>query len=89
MFVRPSFIYDKNRAFTVPLAAMTGVASMVNGIVGGALRPVLGAGGYPPVRVEDVASAVVKSLEKEEVRGVVDVDGIKRLAEEVWREGMV
>lgn len=87
--MRPSFIYDKNRAFTVPLAAMTGVASAVNGMVGGALRPMLGAGGYPPVRVEDVAGAVLKALEKEEVRGVVDVEGIKKLAEEVWREGML
>jgi len=86
--LRPSFLYDSSRAFTVPLAGVMGAVSAVNGLFGGKL-PLLGAAGYRPLSVEDVAGAAVKALEDEQVKGVVDVDGIQTLATRVWREGML
>jgi len=88
VFLRPSFIYDPSRAATMPLAGVLGITSAVNGLFGKKL-PLLGAAGWKPLTVEDVAGAVVKALEDAQVKGVVDVDGIQVLATRVWREGML
>jgi uncharacterized protein YbjT (DUF2867 family) len=88
VFLRPSFMYDSSRAFTMPIAGMIGVMSAVNGLFGRKL-PGMGAAGYKPLAVNDVAGAAVKALEDETVQGVVDVDGILALATRVWREGML
>jgi nucleoside-diphosphate-sugar epimerase len=88
VFLRPSFLYDSSRAFTMPLAGVLGVVSGVNSLFGRKL-PLLGAAGYKPLAVEDVAGAAVKALEDESIEGVVDVDGISTLATRVWREGML
>ncbi|KAA8893733.1 hypothetical protein FN846DRAFT_490424 [Sphaerosporella brunnea] len=88
VFLRPSFLYDSSRPFTMPLAGILGVASAVNGLFGRKL-PFLGAAGFKPLAVDDVAGAAVKALEDENVQGVVDVDGIGELATRVWREGML
>lgn len=88
IFLRPSFLYDSSRAITVPLAGILGVVSAVNGLFGRKL-PGLGAAGYKPLAVDDVAGAAVKALEDESVSGPVDVDAIQTLAQRVWREGML
>ncbi|CCX11454.1 Similar to Uncharacterized protein C1840.09; acc. no. O74482 [Pyronema omphalodes CBS 100304] len=88
IFIRPSFLYDASRGFTMPLAGVLGCVSAVNGLFGRKI-PLLGAAGYKPLAVEDVAGAAVKALEDENVKGVVDVDGISNLATRVWREGML
>lgn len=86
--IRPSFLYDSSRGFTMPLAGVLGCVSAVNGLFGRKI-PLLGAAGYKPLAVEDVAGAAVKALEDENVKGVVDVDGISNLATRIWREGML
>jgi hypothetical protein len=49
----------------------------------------MGAGGLRPLKVDDVADAVVEAVEDGEVRGVVDVEGLERLAAVAWRKGML
>jgi len=88
IFLRPSFLYDSSRAVTVPLAGVLGIMSVVNRLFKRRL-PGLGAAGYKPLAVEDVAGAAVKALEDETVNGPVDVDAIQTLATRVWREGML
>ena len=88
VFLRPSFLYDSERPVTVPLAGLLGITSAVNGLFGRKL-PLLGAAGWAPLKVEDVAGAAVKALEDEKVSGVVGVEGIQELATRVWREGML
>ncbi len=88
VFLRPSFLYDSSRPITMPIAGVTGVVSAVNSLFGRKLS-LLGAGGYKPLAVDDVARAAVLALEDENVRGVVDVDGISALATKLWRESML
>jgi uncharacterized protein YbjT (DUF2867 family) len=88
VFLRPAFLYDSSRLFTIPLAGIMTVTSTVNGLFGRKL-PLLGAAGWKPLAAEDVAGAVVKSLEDTEVTGVVEIDEISTLATRIWREGML
>jgi nucleoside-diphosphate-sugar epimerase len=89
VFARPAFMYDASRAFTLPVAAAARAASAANGLVGGLLSPLMGAGGMRPMKADDVADAVVEAVEDGEVRGVVDVEGLERLAAVAWRKGML
>lgn len=88
IFVRPGFLWDESRKFTVPLAAMTAGGALFNGVTGGVLGGLLGAAGVKPLRVELVAEAVVEALSDEEVRGPVETAEIEKLAERGWRKGM-
>jgi hypothetical protein len=90
VFVRPGFMYDASRSFTLPLAAATALGAAVNrGIFGGRLTPLMGAGGEKPLRADDVAEAIVEAVDDGQTRGVVDGPGIERLAVKAWRKGMV
>ena len=88
VFLRPSFLYDASRPVSMPLAGILSVTSAINGLFGRKL-PLLGAAGWKPLAIEDVAGAAVKALEDGTVEGVVGVDGIGELATRVWREGML
>lgn len=88
MFLRPSFLYDSTRPFTIPIAAMGGAAAVVNSFVGGRLTPILGAGAIKPLGVEAVGEAVVEALEDNELRGAIDVPEIESLASRAWRKRM-
>ncbi|KAF2868117.1 hypothetical protein BDV95DRAFT_580280 [Massariosphaeria phaeospora] len=89
IFIRASFLYDASRAFTMPIAAVSGVAAMVNSAVGGRLTWLMGAGGIKPLRADTVGEAVVEALEDAEVRGAVEVKEIETLATRAWRKNMV
>lgn len=82
-------MYDSSRSFTMPIALLGGVASMVNGAVGGRLTWLMGAGGIKPLKADAVAEAVVESLEDEEVKGPIEVPEIETLATRAWRKNMV
>ncbi|KAF2703812.1 NAD(P)-binding protein [Pleomassaria siparia CBS 279.74] len=88
VFIRAPFMYDSSRSFTMPVAALGGIASMVNGAVGGRLTWLMGAGGVKPLKADLVGEAVVEALEDEEVRGVVEVPQIETLATRAWRKNM-
>ena len=88
VFLRPAMLYDSTRPISIPLAAIAGVTSAVNSLVGGWL-PGLGAAAYKPLKVAAVADAVVQAIGDEGVKGVLDVADISRLAEKAWRAGML
>ena len=89
LFIRPGFLYDGSRSFTMPLAAMTGAGWLVNSLVGGRLTWIMGAGGTKPLKADVVAEAVVEAIDEHDVRGVVDVPRIEALATKAWRRGML
>ncbi|KAI9723279.1 MAG: hypothetical protein M1812_001161 [Candelaria pacifica] len=89
IFIRPGFLYDSSRIFTMPLAALTGVAAMANSMTGGRLTWLMGAGGITPLKADLVAAAVVEALGDEKVRGVVETGEIEMLATKAWRRGML
>lgn len=89
IFVRAPFMYDSSRAITIPMAAMTGVGALFNGVTRGVLSGLLGAAGTKPLRVDVVARAAVEALEEEGTRGPVEVAELEDLAEKAWRKGML
>jgi hypothetical protein len=89
IFVRPPFLYDSSRAFTMPLAAMTGAGALFNRLTGGVLGGFMGAAGAKPLKVDVVAEAVVEAVDDETVRGPVEVPEIEELAGKAWRKGML
>ncbi|PSR75461.1 NAD dependent epimerase/dehydratase [Coniella lustricola] len=89
IFIRPPFLYDSSRKFTIPMAAMTGVGAMFNSVTGGIMSGFLGAAGTKPLKVDVVAKAAVEALEDESTRGPVEVPELEDLAEKAWRKGML
>lgn len=89
IFVRAPFLYDSSRMFTIPMAAMTGVGALFNGMTRGVLGGFLGAAGAKPLKVEAVARAAVEALDTTETRGPVEVPELETLAEKAWRKGML
>ena len=89
LFIRPSFLYDSSRAFTVPLAAMTGLGAMFNSVTGGVFGGIMGAAGVKPLKADLVAEAVVEALSEEDIKGPVEVKEIEELAQKAWRKGML
>lgn len=88
IFVRAPFLYDSSRMFTVPMAAMTGVGALFNGLTRGVLGGFLGAAGAKPLKVDVVARAAVEALDTD-ARGPVEVPELEALAEKAWRKGML
>jgi len=89
IFIRAPFMYDSSRKFTIPIAAMGELASMVNGVVGGRLTALMGAGGVKPLKADLVGEAVVEALEDEGVKGPVEVQEIESLGMRAWRKNML
>ncbi|KAI1159068.1 NAD(P)-binding protein [Nemania serpens] len=89
IFVRPPFLYDSSRPITMPLAAVTGLGAVFNGVTGGIFGNLMGAGGVKPLKVDVVAEAVVQALSDETVKGPVEVPAIEELANKAWRSTML
>lgn len=89
IFLRPPFLYDSSRPFTIPMAAMTGVGAIFNGLTRGVLDGFMGAAGAKPLKVDVVAQAAVEALSDEGVRGPVEVPEIEELANKGWRKDML
>lgn len=89
IFLRPPFLYDSSRPFTIPMAAMTGVGALFNGLTRGVLDGFMGAAGAKPLKVDVVAQAAVEALSDEGVRGPVEVPEIEELANKGWRKDML
>jgi hypothetical protein len=89
IFIRPGMLYDSSRVITVPLAAMTGLGAVFNGVTGGILGGIMGAAGVKPLKADLVAEAVVQALDDESVKGPVEVKEIEELAQKAWRKGML
>lgn len=89
LFIRPGFLYDSSRGFTVPMAAVTYGGFLANSLTGGNLTWLMGAGGAKPLKADVVAQAVVEGLDDEGVKGPVEVKEIEELANRAWRRGML
>jgi len=89
VFVRPGFLFDSSRAFTVPMAAVTYGGFLANSLTGGNLTWLMGAGGTKPLKADLVAEAVVEGLADEEIKGPVEVKEIEALATRAWRRNML
>ncbi|CAK7226623.1 hypothetical protein SBRCBS47491_006294 [Sporothrix bragantina] len=90
IFVRAPFMYDASaRPLTLPLAAIAGAGTIANRFTGGALTGLLGTMGTKPLKVDEVAEAVIEALSDESVSGAVEVAQLIELANRAWRKGML
>ena len=89
IFIRPGFLYDNSRKFTLPIAASGMVGSTVNSLVGGNLTRIFGAAVEKPLKADLVAEAVVEAIADESTKGVVDTKLIEALAAKAWRKTML
>ncbi len=89
LFIRPGFLFDSSRGFTIPMAAVTYGGFIVNSLTGGNLTWLMGAGGAKPLKADLVAEAVVEGLDDETVKGPVEVTEIEKLANRAWRRAML
>ncbi|KAL8775244.1 MAG: hypothetical protein Q9209_000250 [Squamulea sp. 1 TL-2023] len=89
IFIRPGFLYDSSRAFTLPIAFAGAAGNMVNSMVGGRLTALAGAAVEKPLKADLVAEAVIEAIDDEGVKGVVGTQRIEDLANVAWRRGML
>ncbi|KAL8937287.1 MAG: hypothetical protein Q9211_003758 [Gyalolechia sp. 1 TL-2023] len=89
IFIRPGFLYDSSRTFTLPIAFAGSAGSMVNSMVGGRLTAIAGAAVEKPLKADLVAEAVVEAIEDNGVNGVVGTQQMEDLANVAWRRGML
>jgi len=89
IFVRPGFLYDSSRKFTLPIAFAGSAGNMVNSAIGGRLTWLAGAAVEKPLKAELVAEAVIEAVEDGDVKGVVATEQIEALANKAWRRGML
>jgi nucleoside-diphosphate-sugar epimerase len=89
VFVRPGFLYDSSRKFTLPIAASGMVGHTVNSMVGGSLTRVFGAAVEKPLKADLVADAVVEAIADDSTKGVLDTKLIEALAAKAWRRTML
>ena len=93
IFIRPAHMYDQSRAFTMPIAAASGVGAIVNnasgGILGGVFGGFMGSAVIKPLKADVVAEAVVEALSDERRKGPIEIQEIEDLAERGWRKGML
>ncbi|KAJ5216944.1 hypothetical protein N7468_009952 [Penicillium chermesinum] len=88
IFMRPGFMFDSSRKFTLPIALGGFVASEVNNFLGKRLS-FLGSMAEKPLKADTVAEAVVEALEDESTRGAVGTKQIEALATKAWRKSML
>ncbi|KAJ5427793.1 hypothetical protein N7491_008235 [Penicillium cf. griseofulvum] len=88
IFIRPGFMYDSSRKFTLPIAMGGFVASEFNTFLGNKLG-FLGSMAEKPLKVDVVSEAVVEALEDESTKGAVGTKQIEALATKAWRKTML
>ena len=89
IFIRPGFLYDSSRKFTLPIALSGMVASEVDALVGGRLKSLFGSITEKPLKADVVAQAVVEAIADGTTSGVVGTKKIENLATQAWRKNML
>ncbi len=89
MFVRPGFLYDSSRTFTLAIAFFGSAGHTINSAIGGRLTWLAGAAVEKPLKADVVAEAVVEAIGDESVKGVIGTTQIEELANNAWRRGML
>ncbi|XHG01065.1 hypothetical protein AWENTII_004468 [Aspergillus wentii] len=88
IFMRPPFMYDSSRKFTLPIALGGLVGSQFNELLGNRLG-FLGAMVHKPLQVDIVGEATVEAMEDESTLGAVEIKQIEALATKAWRKSML
>lgn len=88
IFVRPGFMYDSNRKFTLPIALGGIVGSELNTLLGGRLG-FLGTMAQKPLKVDLVGEAVVEAISDDTTSGPLNIHKIEALATRAWRKSML
>lgn len=89
IFIRPGFLYDSSRKFTLPIALGGMIGSEINSLFGGRLKSYTGSMAEKPLKADVVAQAVVEAIDDGATRGVVGTNKIESLANKAWRKGML
>ncbi|KAF9978515.1 hypothetical protein BGZ65_006968, partial [Modicella reniformis] len=76
---RPGFLSTPDRPLTLPLAALLQVSSTIFGRSLRGTIPLAQAASTPPFSMENFARAIMNAIENEQIRGIVDVDGMEEL----------
>ena len=87
--MRPGFLYDSSRWFTVPLAYGTLPLAGLNWASGKRLSLLLGAAVEKPLKADTVANAVVEAVDDASTKGPVITEDIEELANKAWRKDML
>ena len=85
IFMRPGFLFDYSRLFTLPIAFAGTIGCIANQLLGGRLSPIAGAAVEVPLKPEVVAIAVVEAIENPKTKGVCDTTRIEALCSAGWR----
>lgn len=86
--MRPPFMYDSSRKFTLPIALGGFLGSEFNNLLGNRLQ-FLGSMVEKPLQVDLVGEAVVEAMEDEATKGAVGTKQIETLATKAWRKSML
>ncbi|MCJ1469316.1 hypothetical protein MMC07_007949 [Pseudocyphellaria aurata] len=89
VFIRPGFLYDSSRAFTLPIAFFGTAGNIVNSMIGGRLAWLAGAAVEKPLKADLVAEGVMEAIEDTKVKGVIGTTAIEELAAKAWRRNML
>jgi len=89
IFIRPGFLYDSSRLYTMALAYPVFPVSAFNWMIGKRLSPIAGAAVEKPLKADDVANAVVEAIDDASVSGPVQTEQIEELATRAWRKTML
>jgi hypothetical protein len=89
IFVRPGFLYDPSRFYTMALALPVFPVSAFNSLIGGRLSPIAGTAVEKPLRADIVASAIIEAIENGTTKGPVATAEIEELANKAWRKEML
>lgn len=90
IFIRPGFLYDSSRKFTLPIAAAGFAGDTVNQwLARGYLTSLFGAAVEKPLKADLVAEAVVEAIANEDTKGVQGTKEIEILAHKSWRREML
>ncbi|PLN86327.1 putative NAD dependent epimerase/dehydratase [Aspergillus taichungensis] len=88
IFMRPPFMYDASRKFTLPIALGGFIGSQVNALLGDRLS-FLGTMVDKPFQVDLVGEATLEAIEDESVHGAVNSRKIDALSTRAWRKSML
>jgi hypothetical protein len=88
ILMRPPFMYDTSRKFTLPIALGGMIGSQLNTLLGGRLQ-FMGTMTEKPLQVDLVGEAVIEAISDDAINGVVGTKNIDSLATKAWRRSML
>ena len=89
IFMRPGFLYDRSRLFTMPIALAGNVGALFNSLTGGRLSSIAGAAVELPIKPDLVANAVLEAIENPKCKGVIDRNRMEMLGSDAFKRKMM